>query len=1137
MVPAQAGQRDIAGPPGSGAFGTSVTLLPNGNLVVTDPAYDTPEGVEDAGAVYLFDGATLKAVSVLTGSQPKDRVGSDGITVLTNGNFVVSSRLWNDGRGAVTWGSGTTGVSGRVSAANSLIVGADAERMGATSFGNNSVTALKNGNYVVRTPLWNWIRGAVTWGNGVSGTSGEISAINSLVGTRAYDNVGGQRNGDNGVVELNNGNYLVISGRWNLSRGAVTWASGASGVAGEVAPANSLTGSSAEDYVGDTKENYGSGSKGVTLLNNGNYVVVSRNWNGSCGAVTWGSGASGVAGEVSAANSLVGTSTIDQFLGTYIHELTNGNYVVRTPYALGGPGAVTWGSGTSGVKGTVSAANSLVGTRGAGRVGGGLTLLSNGNYVVVSHGWNSERGAATWGDGRSGVSGEVSAANSLVGASAGDIVGWSGVTALSNGHYVVSSSGWSGGRGAVTWGDGMSGTAGEVSAANSLTGSAENDTVGANVTGNQTLESGVTALANGNFVVRSPLWNNRRGAVTWRSGNSPGPAVVSEMNSLVGLSAEDKIGYSGVQALPNGNYVVVSPNWNERRGAATWGNGTLGKTGSISAGNSLIGGHAGDEVGANVDSSSERVSGVTVLKNGNYVVSSIRWNENRGAVTWGSGFSGVSGEVSAANSLVSGVARNDQTNPGIIELKNGSFVVTDPAWNQNRGAITWGSGTAGVQGEVSAAISLVGSTENDRAGGGSLGGMSQFPYVTELRSGNFLIRSPEWNQGCGAVTWVNGLEGGRGRISADNSLVGGNAFARAGAGGMNALPDGGYWFFSQSSVSLAEGTSASSGLLSAVNTVFGTGYGVPVAYDSPRARLIVGSGTTWTSQGANRVTLFDFTPEISVRADAATINNADLQPSMEDGSDFGGVLPGGAPLTRRFQIANTGKQPLHLMGTPVVQVTGANAADFVVTAQPAAVVQSGGSVDFEIAFTPGGPGQRTAVLSIANDDSDEPVYTFAIQARRWTSIEVDWRNANYFGDVRNTGLMDDYDGDGASNLLEFAFSTIPSSDYNGPGPLLYGGTFAGGGQLKAPGQPVILWETAPGGPDIRALYTRRKDYEAAGLIYTAQFSADLVTWTDSGVTPSVLAENASAQIVSIPYPELEAGKKARFFRLKVELAP
>jgi hypothetical protein len=73
----------------------------------------------------------------------------------------------------------------------------------------------------------------------------------------------------------------------------------------------------------------------------------------------------------------------------------------------------------------------------------GVTALTNGNYVVSSPSWNngaaSSAGAVTWGSGSTGVTGAVSASNSLVGTSAGDQVGWYMATALTNGNYVVSS--------------------------------------------------------------------------------------------------------------------------------------------------------------------------------------------------------------------------------------------------------------------------------------------------------------------------------------------------------------------------------------------------------------------------------------------------------------------------------------------------------------------------------------------------------------------------------------------------------------------------------------------------------------------------------------------------------------------------
>jgi hypothetical protein len=75
------------------------------------------------------------------------------------------------------------------------------------------------------------------------------------------------------------------------------------------------------------------------------------------------------------------------------------------------------------------------------------------------------------------------------------------------------------------------------------------------------------------------------------------------------------------------------------------------------------------------------------------------------------------------------------------------------------------------------------------------------------------------------------------------------------------------------------------------------------------------------------------------------------------------------------------------------------------------------------------------------------------------------------------------------------------------------------------------------GIDFRALFVRRNDYAASGLTYTPQFSAILNTWQDSATVPTVLADDGTYQIVSVPYPSFIAGKKARFFRISVTKAP
>src|SRR6185436_11599846 len=109
--------------------------------------------------------------------------------------------------------------------------------------------------------------GAVTWGNGLGGTVGPISAANSLVGSTMNDKVG-DVNSFAGITALTNGNYLVVNALWDngaaTDAGAATWGNGSDGTVGAVSAANSIVGTSTNDFVG---------FPGSLILNNGNYVV------------------------------------------------------------------------------------------------------------------------------------------------------------------------------------------------------------------------------------------------------------------------------------------------------------------------------------------------------------------------------------------------------------------------------------------------------------------------------------------------------------------------------------------------------------------------------------------------------------------------------------------------------------------------------------------------------------------------------------------------------------------------------------------------------------------------------------------------------------------------------------------------
>ena len=756
---------DIPAPAGSGSFGTNITVLTNGNIVVADPGY-TEAGKSNMGAVYLYNGKTQQLISTLKGSVANDKIGSGYIQALPNGHFLVLSPNRYNGAaaaaGAITWVNGITGLSGTVSSSNSLL-GTKAN----DAVGISPVKILSNGNYVVSTPTWDngtaTDAGAVTWCNAATGVSGYISAANSLVGNKTNDRIGFR------LTELTNGNFVTSSMYWGngtaTNAGAVTWVSGTTGLTGIVSASNSLVGSKKDDEV------YLS-----YILKNGNYVVCSPKWdNGTivdAGAATWGNGSTGVVGAINSSNSLVGLKTNDK-VGNKITALINGNYVITSSFWDAGSivdaGAVTWGNGTTGIAGYISSTNSLIGSKNNDKLGADFAALalSNGHYLVQSPNWDSgniaDAGAATWGDGNAGVNGEINSSNSLVGSTAFNKVGLK-LQNLGDGKYAVISEEWSMESlsfvGAVTWSLGTTGIVGFVSAANSLVGATAGDKVGS---------GGVVVLTSGNYVVLSKSWINGGqyvGAATFINTNNPLTGPVTLSNSMVGTTSEDFF-LIRVYALTNGNYVIGLPQWDNgtevNAGAVFWGDGNVGVTGVISSSTALIGIKEGDQVG----------NTISPLKNGNYVVASTVWDNgaivNAGFVRWVDGSTTINGYVNSGNSLV-GSKANDQVGSPMM-LRNNNVLVRSNNWDNGNiidaGAITWMDGTKGLTGELNSSNSLVGTKANDKIGNA---------YFEVLPNGLYLMPSPLWDNGAitdaGAITWGNESIGLTGAINSCNSVLG-----------------------------------------------------------------------------------------------------------------------------------------------------------------------------------------------------------------------------------------------------------------------------------------------------------------------------------------------------------------------------
>ena len=130
-------------------------------------------------------------------------------------------------------------------------------------------------------------------------------------------------------------------------------------------------------------------------------------------------------------------------------------------------------------------------------------------------------------------------------------------------------------------------------------------------------------------------------------------------------------------------------------------------------------------------------------------------------------------------------------------------------------------------------------------------------------------------------------------------------------------------------------------------------------------------------------------PEINAKGNSVSIADGDATPSSTDHTDFGSISVAGGTVIRTFTIENLGSASLNLTGTPKVAVSGAHTADFTVSLQPSSPVAASGTTTFQVTFDPSVAGSRTATLSIANDDSNENPYDFAIQGTGLNSAPTD----------------------------------------------------------------------------------------------------------------------------------------------------
>ena len=129
-------------------------------------------------------------------------------------------------------------------------------------------------------------------------------------------------------------------------------------------------------------------------------------------------------------------------------------------------------------------------------------------------------------------------------------------------------------------------------------------------------------------------------------------------------------------------------------------------------------------------------------------------------------------------------------------------------------------------------------------------------------------------------------------------------------------------------------------------------------------------------------------PEINITGSGVDIFDGASASSTANATNFGFVtIPGS--VTRTFTIQNLGTGALSLSGIPRVFITGSS--NFTVTSQPSSSsIAAGGSLTFQVQYSPTTTGNSLAIINIVNNDTDEGLYDFVIEGNAVkTGIEID----------------------------------------------------------------------------------------------------------------------------------------------------
>lgn len=200
-------------------------------------------------------------------------------------------------------------------------------------------------------------------------------------------------------------------------------------------------------------------------------------------------------------------------------------------------------------------------------------------------------------------------------------------------------------------------------------------------------------------------------------------------------------------------------------------------------------------------------------------------------------------------------------------------------------------------------------------------------------------------------------------------------------------------------------------------------------------------------------------PEVNVQGNAVSIPSGNTAISQGNNTDFG-MVNVNTSVTKAFVIQNNGTGPLVISE---IFRSGVNAGDFALTNAPAFPwsIAPGGTQSFSVTFNTPIAGVRNATLSLMNNDLDETLYSFAIQATAAT-VEINLQG-------NSVNIADGSTAVSASNNTDFgmvmggvALSKLFTIQNTGNGTLTVSGITIGGANaadftlMNSPSFPMTL---------------------------------------------------------------------------------